>query len=527
VLSDLHLGWLMTMANNRLRLTLYYVAMAAAVIFIIADGVLSGWYKWMPGPMRRHRDAIAVAVTAVAYRDWQGGVYRSVEDTLHGYGLDLKNAGFRNIMIDGDKLDEALLAASHLQGPASDGLYYPVQEGGMALFYTASFLLFGIKSDSWFWLYVSLLSISTVIAILTFHRDGTSLILIISAVCATAAVASIAPRFPQIDVISILSNRNLGLLGIVPALHLMLLMALRFRPNPIHVMGALFQAALICFIVIARASALWLVIGVIGCWVILFALHFVARVRATSSLKSCSWPAACLAVGMLGVLAYQKHEDSATGSIGAQHVFWHNFATAIHNNPLRTDRYGIPATAPVYDDLISYTLFERELSARGESRSSYLRHDPDWVYRTTEPQYDLRWAAYDAIMRGIVVRTIISDPLYVTRSTIEQVRSALTILVTTCARLTIYAWPVAVILLLGGLAVGPPPINIGTTILLSVIATAAALPVAFAAVVEFRLIELYVIILFVMASLGLMALGAVSRSLLPSLFARIVESRPR
>ena len=47
------------------------------------EGVHSGWYRWLPGSMSRHRDSVAVAITTVAYGKWQGyASYRKVNRVL-------------------------------------------------------------------------------------------------------------------------------------------------------------------------------------------------------------------------------------------------------------------------------------------------------------------------------------------------------------------------------------------------------------------------------------------------------------
>jgi hypothetical protein len=44
-----------------------YIGLIVLVMATFAlDGLRSGWANWLPGSMSRHRDAVAVAITAVA-----------------------------------------------------------------------------------------------------------------------------------------------------------------------------------------------------------------------------------------------------------------------------------------------------------------------------------------------------------------------------------------------------------------------------------------------------------------------------
>lgn len=81
-----------------------------------------------------------------------------------------------------------------IRNPAAEGMYYSQDEKGMAAFYTASFAIFGISSSSWFWLYISLYSISVFAACIAFRKRLDIIFFFLAVVCVHALVAHILRR---------------------------------------------------------------------------------------------------------------------------------------------------------------------------------------------------------------------------------------------------------------------------------------------------------------------------------------------
>jgi hypothetical protein len=508
---------------------------ALMLLYAAFDGIRAGWYEWMPGAMSRHRDAMAVAITAVAYGKWQGyASYRSVNRTLREHGLsvskgDLDRVGathYFEIMTGTGKLKAALKAASTLETPEAEGMYFSQDEKGMALLYTASFALFGISPGSWYWLYIGLYALSLVAACFAFYRRSEILFFLLVVVCVHALVADLLPAIPRQDISVIHGNRFIGTMGIVASFHLMFLMTLRIRPTAGQILAAIFQTGVIFLVVNARMSALWLPIAVTLFWTSLSTAWLVRRTRHKKELpRPTSWPMGVLALGFAALLLHQQigvdpafHDGRAQGG----HVVWHCFITAVHNNPNRTDRYGIPAEYPVYDDQVAYTLFGREIAARGEPLSKYLVGDSDWVYRTDDPVRDFRWAAYDGVQRDIFLRTIAADPGYAIYSfVVQQPRSALTIMLgPDFMRAPQLRRVVPILVLVLGFALTVLSSPMPTAAYLPALAAASAaalLPVLSIAVVELRVVEIFYVLLLD----AIMAVAVVAAILGRSLLSRI------
>src|SRR6185503_11594176 len=189
------------------------LALCALILVVLlhtaGEGVWSGWNGWMPGPMSRSRYAQAVAVTAVAYGKWQGyASYRRVNRTLLEQGLSVQKKDlskiwathYFDVMTDPKRQDSALRAASALETPEAEGMFYAQDEKGMAALYTLSFAVFGISSTSWYWFYILLYSASVFVAVAAFRKRNDALFLILALVCAHSIVAQMLPVLPRQDI---------------------------------------------------------------------------------------------------------------------------------------------------------------------------------------------------------------------------------------------------------------------------------------------------------------------------------------
>jgi hypothetical protein len=503
----------MTFVLAKLRRSAAGPALCALIACVLAytafEGVRGGWYRWLPGSMSRHRDAVAVAITAIGYGEWRGyASYRKVNRILREHGLsvqkqDLITVGashYFEVMTDPVRLSAALNAASRLDDPASDGMFYMQDEKGMAIFYLLAFALLGITSSSWFWCYLLIYSSSALVACAAFYRRGEVLFLILAAVCANAAVARLLTTLPRVDINIIDGNRFIGVMAILALFHLMLIAIYRVQPTLWQVAAAVFQTVIICLTVNARTSAVWLPISMLFLWILLWFVWLVWGVKAgPCRRRPVSWPVVVLGLGFAGLFLHQTFGLNPTFKDAQHqegHVFWHNLVTALHNNPNRTPRYGIPAQFPVYDDQVSYTLFDRELTQRSAARQHYLTGDADWVYRTTSPDLDFRWNAYDSVLRDVFLRTVTADPWYAADSLfVQQPKSALTFVFGPefFGSRSLFA-VVPIVALLCGVLLAAPNVAAAAAqyaLMIFIACFGASLPVLSAAVVELRVVELF------------------------------------
>lgn len=518
---------------------LLIVLMVFVLLYTAVDGACAGWGEWLPGSMSRHRDAVAVAITAIGYGKWQGyASYKAVNHSLLEHGLsvqeeDLARVGathYFDVMTDPKRLNVALKAASMLDAPAAQGMYYSQDEKGMAVFYIVAFAVFGISSSSWYWLYIALYSFSVLTACIAFRKRSDILLFFLAVACVHLLVANLLPTLPRQDINVVNGNRFLGIMGSVAVFHLIFLIRERQGPAMVEIIGVAIQTAIICLIVNARTSAAWLAIAVVLFWASLWFVWVSRHTRLDSyTMRPLSWPIVILALGLGVLLTHQQFGQNPAfrdGRAYGGHVFWHNLVTVLHNNPQRTQRYGIPAEYPVYDDQVSYFVFDREIAQRGEGRSKYLAGDADWVYRTSSPDLDFRWAAYDAVLHDVFWRTVREAPGYAAYSfLVEQPRSVLS-MVFGGNFFRSRGLPIRIIalaLILGSLltVMNIPLPWMGYLFPLAAATLGAALPSLFAAAAELRIVEIfYMLLLDIIMGLALLV-AFVERFLLQKISIRI------
>ncbi len=505
------------------------IALAAVLIALtFFEGVRAGADKVLPGPMQRHRDAIAIALTLLQYGKWFGyASYKSVNLALDANGLSLQPAEVRPLGLGGyietmrrpDILDHAIAVASSLKDPAGRGLYFlDANEKGMAIYYIISFVIFGRNVAGFFYTYILLLSVSAAIFAATFRRR-TDALMFLTAVLGAQYVAVLACQDLAGNVGAIHSSRFLSVLTIPGMFQLMLLSRERRPLRTWVALGAAVQVLLMVLVLNARTTEAWEFIAVFALAGALAACHLLRRKRAIA--WPAVWPSGLLVAGLLVFQVHQatalnRHYLGAHGTSG--HIFWHNVATALHNNPLRTERFGIPSDLSPFDDRISYYLFEREIAARGLPLSDFLLDDGEWKLRTSDPRYDYIWPRYDAVLEDVVLRQIAEHPAYALRSFfVYQPISAARAL----AALGLEEWRKAplwplLLLALGPLAAsrraGAGHPHLGLPVAIALIFS--FLPSCFAAASAFRLIDFMTLLLAASLAAALQAETRLLRGLL-------------
>ena len=405
----------------------------------IFQGVRAGADQTLPGPMTRHRDAAAAAITYVKHGQWLGYAnFRAVVQAMNDAGLAIlpeqaRRAGVENYfeaLRRPEVVDGAFASAASLTSPAEHGLFYSAQDDrGLAFYYVAAFALFGISVASLFKLYILLFGISVAAFLLTFHREPRALILLILWLCVHAAIVRIIGDLPH-DVHVVHGNRFLSLLSMLAMFHFMLLIVCRVPPRPINLIAAGLQLALLLLVINARTSTFWQFISVALLFGGLTAGWLWHRRRSTTVVpRPPAWPLALIFVGFIALSLHQRvvtteHYRGDTSQVG--HGLWHPLVNALHNNPNRTKRFGIPAGLPIWDDAVVYWVFESEIAQRGQSLEDYIIGDADWPLRTSERRWDYNWGRYEGVLKQYFWRTVAEHPAYALRSfLVEQPVAAL------------------------------------------------------------------------------------------------------
>jgi len=205
---------------------------------------------------------------------------------------------------------------------------------------------------------------------------------------------------------SIDDPRFLGILAVVPGLHLGYLMRDRSRPLVMNVALAMVQSAIIVFAVWIRASAIWVILS-LGIYAGLIAIR--GLVTRHNGLRRI-WPFAVLlvtlATHMLWVTMTVHPVYGSKGEI-SRHVFWHAVFYQLQGHPKWNEKYAASYDFAVGDQMPILA-----------AKKYLLRHpplDPDEVYLTPDRQ-NVRVAASEASLRKAFFEFFANDPRFVLES---------------------------------------------------------------------------------------------------------------
>lgn len=466
-----------------------------------------------PGPMVRHRDSAAIAITYLHYDRWFGyASYTKINKRLNDLGMSLEGevwkkygGGMLDLMQRPETMDAALAGALQVTDPAAEGLYFiDSDEKGMSLFYIFCFALFGYKIAGFFYGYLVLLTASTVLYCFAFFRRADLLFVGLAVLAAHFAAVLVCQQLePDVNVIH--SSRFIGLVTMLASLHLSLLVATRERLSFGTLLPALGQVMLLSLVIIARNSALWELFPVFMITGFLWAI----RLRKFDQWPA-FWPSGLAVLSIVAIMAHNAfvlNPHYRGPGATQQHVFWHALALGLHNNPNRL-KYGIPASVDPSEDTVAHIIFQQEITRRGQTWADFETKNSD---RTLLNGIDLAWGAYELVLRDVLLRTMRENPLYVLQSFL--IYQPLSIAASLFSPI-LFDWPRildwrVVAMLAGGLLVAAPgmwrfgragSLALGATLL------ASLTPVILVAPSTNRVLEVYVVI--VASSLVMMAVLA-------------------
>src|SRR5262249_33132042 len=200
--------------------------------------------------------------------------------------------------------------------------------------------------------------------------------------------------------------RFLGVMAIIPGLHLGCLLLERSLPSISNLLLAIVQSVILVFAFWIRASSLWVILavtifaGLITIWGLLRRRNELRRVWCLGILL------AVLAVHTLWTIMALHPIYNSKGEI-SHHVFWHALFYQLQFHPRWNENY-----AASYDFATSDEL------PRVAARKYLLRHppsDPEEVYLTKDRQY-LRVAPAEAYTRKAYFEFFANDPRFVLES---------------------------------------------------------------------------------------------------------------
>jgi hypothetical protein len=294
---------------------------------------------------------------------------------------------------------------------------------GLVDYVRLSFLVFGYKIQSLYYTYFLIFGVSTAVFLWTFRSRPALLTLLV--IACVAQIALVSSNLVASDILgSIADPRFLGILAIVPGLHLGCLILDRLPPSFGNVVLAIVQSMILVFAVWIRASAVWVILAVAVLAVFIAMRGLLRRLKLSriwaagilfAVLKrrlelSRIWAAgvlfAALALHMVW-LTIALHPIYKSGGEISHHVFWHSVFYQLQYHPRWNEKYAASYDFATGDEL-----------PKVAARKYLLRHppsDPDAVYLTPDRKY-LRVAAAETYIRKAFFEFISNDPSFVLES---------------------------------------------------------------------------------------------------------------
>jgi hypothetical protein len=317
-------------------------------------------------------------------------------------------------LIDRALADAAAVRPSelHAMDTGLQSMYY--QDLGYVDYAKLAFSLFGLKIESLYVLFFVLLGISTGAFILAFSENPFAMIAVIAV--SFGFYVELNSSIFSSSMPTVYGFRYPSVLGILPTLHLSLLLLSKQRLSLGQLALATVQAALLIFSIKMRASAQWGLIvllaiaacqfltSLISCWEPQRDRRLAVLDAAQATLR---WPILLLAGLMLVHAAYMRavlHPVYETDDVLTGHPFWH--VILINIAPFDPDlvaRAGTVGTVTSNDDVGFHM-------ARIWAKENHLFENPS-SYGSPLTHTTTRIGLHEKIMRHVYLEYVARHPL--------------------------------------------------------------------------------------------------------------------
>jgi hypothetical protein len=380
-------------------------------------------------PIYRWRESLVIALSRMQPQPLHGYVgYRSILSYLTHHGLALidgeadpmPSAQDRAALVaDGARMDQLMKEASQVAiNPDLPPVILQGNELGLVDYTYWSFRLYGISINALVLFYFTLLFVSVALFFIAFRSSPFALLLLMLFLAAHYfALDYVQTR----SMVALQNSRFFPVLGLLPALHLLLLVLTRARPAPGTVIMAAAQTFILLFMVFCRSQAIWQVLAILLVAAMVTGLrpmrgalfHMQCWPGSIGKALYETWPAALAAAGVVALFGYSAivPDRALYSNESKAHIFWHD----LYSSTVSADKrlyltYGY--NAPGLSDDMSYIAALHDLRGRNDGSSP--------VAKITDGVIDIDVfksnGVYDREMRRLYIRMVQEQPLAVLRS---------------------------------------------------------------------------------------------------------------
>jgi hypothetical protein len=210
-------------------------------------------------------------------------------------------------------------------------------------------------------------------------------------------------------------------LALLPALHLLLLVATRVRPTPAVVAIAAVQTFILMFMVFCRTQTYWEIFAIVLAAAVVTALRPIRQAlfhpsrwpAATGDTARKTWPAVLAVSGVIALLGYSQFapNESLYAKESKSHIFWHDlFVSTVSADPKLLSIYGYGYST--YTDDMATVAAIHDLRGRNDGASP-VAEEVNGVLGIDMFKSN---GAYDQEMRRVYLRVVREHPWLVLRS---------------------------------------------------------------------------------------------------------------
>jgi hypothetical protein len=321
------------------------------------------------------------------------------------YGRPYDYVGYKRLEIPFEaadaKTDELIPKLKSVPDLQTDGLFFILADDkGTVDFVLLAFVFYGLKTLSLYYMYCTILAVSSLLFAAAYFRHLQNLALLVFSYLALYVTMPAFTMFPS--VISIIDPRVFGILSLVASLHLLLAAT---DPNPLRPVqwkAIVLQVLIMTFVYHVRASTIFQTMLIAVAYpVIVYVSAPEAAARRPAVMARRFFPLALLltAIGVL-LPVYQRvmYNPVYFGQRALlHHVAYHPLLLGLYWNPVLRNRYGLVAGG----DLGAANAVDDYLYRIGQHRTPELRHWAAVGQNTITTQRPFNWVDYNKATRDL------------------------------------------------------------------------------------------------------------------------------